>query len=93
MLVQGESATKPADIVFVLANEAGALFKKKRNDHGNGLRIDLAQGDKKRITIAPDEIIRVTEGQGLEIFYQGRKVLANAGGAWLSFVPFGGRAD
>ena len=88
VLIRGESAGKPADIVYVVANEAGALLKKKRSDHGDGSRIELGQGARKRIAIAGDEVIRVAEGQDLEIYYQGRKVSANEGSAWLSFVPF-----
>ena len=92
VVIRGESAGKPADIVFVVANAAGALVKKKRDDHGDGSRIELGQGAKKRITIAADELIRVAQGQDLEIYYQGRKVSATEGSAWLSFVPFANRA-
>jgi len=92
VLIHGESSGKPADIVFVVADAAGTLVKKKRDDHGDGSRIELGQGAKKRIPIASGEMIRVAEGQDLEIYYQGRKVSANEGSAWLSFVPVGNRA-
>ncbi|MBE0619059.1 MAG: helix-turn-helix domain-containing protein [Burkholderiales bacterium] len=86
--VQGIDAAKQTGSFFVSANEQAVLLKKKRNDPGAGIRIDLAQGAGRRIAIAADEIVRVAEGRDLGIFYQGRKVPARAvdSGAWVHFV-------
>lgn len=93
--VQGESAGKSAGFLFVTGNEPCVLVKKKRRDPGEGTRIDVAQGAKKRIAIARDEILRVAAGRDIDIFYQGRKVAASTieSGIWMSFVPYSDNRD
>ena len=87
--MRGDSADKPADLVYVVAHEASVLFKKKRLEEGNGNRIELPAGTKRRIMIAADDLLRVAEGEKLEMFFQGRRVMPVTfrGGAWLEFVP------
>ena len=89
-VVKGDDPTKPADFVYVVVGkEPAVLLKKLRDDPAEGTRITVAKGSSKRITIAKDDILRVEQGRGFQIFYQGRKVAPATmeGGAWMSFVP------
>jgi len=90
LVVQGDSPNKPGDFVYVvIGKESAVLFKKPRTDAAEGTRIELAQGTSKRISVAKDDILRVAQGRGIQMFYQGHKVMPTSidGGAWLSFVP------
>ncbi len=89
VVVQGDSPSKPADFLYVIGKETAVLFRKQRQDPAEGTRIDLAQGTSKRIAVAKDDIVRVAQGRGLQMFYQGRKVASATmeSGAWMSFVP------
>jgi hypothetical protein len=89
MLVQGVNPAKPAGVILLISRESAVLFKKKRQDSGEGTRIDTSQGATESIAIARNEVLRVASGQELQIFYQGRKVAPRiiASGAWMSFVP------
>jgi cytoskeletal protein CcmA (bactofilin family) len=87
--VEGMDADKPGDLFFVSTKEPVVLFKKRRDDAGEGTRIDLASGSKRRFSITEDEIVRVAQGKDLEVFFQGRKLSWGAlhSGAWMRFVP------
>lgn len=89
VLVQGVNPAKPAGVILLISREPSVLFKKKRQDSGEGARIETSQGATESIAIARNEILRVASGQDLQIFYQGRKVAPRiiASGAWMSFVP------
>jgi cytoskeletal protein CcmA (bactofilin family) len=90
VVVQGDNPAKPGDFVFVVVGkESVVLFKKQRKDPGEGTRIELAQGPGKKITMAKEDILRVAQGRGIQMFYQGRKLAPGTfeGGAWMSFVP------
>jgi cytoskeletal protein CcmA (bactofilin family) len=97
VVVQGDSPSKPGDFLYVIGNEPSVLFRKQRQDPAEGTRIDVAQGTSKRIPIAKDDILRVQQGRGLQMFYQGRKVAPATieSGAWIRFVPNsrGGASD
>ena len=86
--IQGMDPAKQTGSFFVSSKEQAALLKKKWNDPGAGVRIDLPQGAERRIPISPNEIVRVAEGRNLGIFYQGRMVPARVieSGAWVNFV-------
>lgn len=86
--IQGIDPAKQTGSFFVSSKEQAALLKKKRDDPGTGVRIDLPQGAERRIPISPNEIVRVAEGRNLGIFYQGRMVPAQVveSGAWVNFV-------
>ncbi len=89
IVVQGDDPSKPADFLYVvIGKEPAVLFRKKRNDPAEGTRVDLAHGTSKRIAIAKDDILRVEQGRGLQMFYQGRKVASATlqSGTWMSFV-------
>lgn len=92
VVVQGVNPAKPAGVVLVMVKEPSSLFKKKRNDSGDGTRIDVAQGATSSISIARSEVLRVGSGRDLTLFYQGRKVAPKTieSGAWMSFVPQSG---
>ena len=87
--VQGVNPGKPAGFFLLIGKEPTVLFRKKRQDPGEGRRIDVSQGATVSVPIAKDEIIRVAQGRDIEIFYQGRKVAPKTieSGAWMSFVP------
>jgi cytoskeletal protein CcmA (bactofilin family) len=87
--VQGVNPGKPAGSFLLVGKEPSVLYRKKRQDPGDGKRIDVAHGTTSSIPVARDEIVRVAEGRDLEIFYQGRKVSPKTieSGAWMNFVP------
>ena len=87
--VQGVNPRKPAGVILVISREPSVLFKKKRQDTGDGTRINVSQGVRVSIAVAKDEILRVDKGRDTEIIYQGRKVAPRTveSGAWISFVP------
>jgi hypothetical protein len=90
VVVKGDDPSKPADFVYVvIGKESAVLFKKQRKDPAEGTRVSVAPGTSKRISMAKDDILRVEQGRGLQMFFQGRKVAPASieGGAWISFVP------
>ena len=89
--VQGSDFDKPGSFFYVEAREPVVLFKKQRDDAGDGQRIELPDGARRRITINAGDLVRVAQGRNVDVFYQGRKVRQGNidAGAWLSFVPFG----
>jgi cytoskeletal protein CcmA (bactofilin family) len=89
-VVKGDDPGKPADFLYVvIGKEPAVLFRKQRKDPAEGTRITVASGTSKRIPIARDDILRVEQGRGIQMFYQGRKVAPATieSGAWISFVP------
>lgn len=86
--VQGDDPDKSAEFVFVTCRESCVLIKKGRQDSGEGTRMALTKGTKKRIAIAPNDLLRVAAGQDVDMFYQGRKVARYVlqGGGWMNFV-------
>jgi cytoskeletal protein CcmA (bactofilin family) len=87
--VQGLDVDKPTDVFFVATREAVVLYKKQRDDSGEGTRIELANGTKQRISISENELVRVARGKNIDLFYQGRKLSPSIvqTGAWISFLP------
>lgn len=87
--VQGVNPAKPAGFFLLIGKEPSVLFRKKRQDPGEGTRLEVAQGAAISIPVAKDEIVRVAEGRDIEIFYQGRKVPPKTieSGAWMRFIP------
>lgn len=90
--VQGSDPEKPSAVFFVNTREPSVLFKKRQDADGEGTRIELAAGAKRRFSINDGEVVRVAEGQGVEVFYQGRKVSPATveRGVWIRFVPLAG---
>lgn len=87
--VQGLDAERQSNLFFVATREPVVLFKKQRNDPGDGTRIELVAGAQRRFYISESEVVRVARGKNLDMFFQGRKVSASTllSGAWISFVP------
>jgi cytoskeletal protein CcmA (bactofilin family) len=87
--VQGTDLDKPADLFFVATREPVVLFKKLRSDTGDGTRIELPAGAKRRFPISENEVVRVAQGRNLDLFYQGRKLAPGTlhSGGWIGFVP------
>lgn len=89
VVVHGDNPDKSATAVFVISEDPVVLFRKKREDTGEGTRIELLQGGQKSITIAGNELLRVAKSGDVRLFYQGRKVPPNtiANGSWIRFEP------
>jgi hypothetical protein len=87
--VTGANPSRPAGVFLLISGEPAVLFKKRREEAGDGARIVLGRDERISIAIAPDELIRVTKGRDLTILYQGQKVSRQIidGGSWISFVP------
>jgi hypothetical protein len=79
---------------LLISKEPSVLYRKKREEAGEGTRFVVQQGKTVSVAIGRNELFRVAEGRDLEIFYQGRKVTPKTieTGAWMSFVPQGARA-
>jgi hypothetical protein len=87
--IQGANAAKSASHFYLLTREAAVIYRKKRADPTNGMRIEIGGGRNISLQIGTGEVIRVAEGRDLEIFYQGRKIPATAieSGVWIGFAP------
>ena len=92
--VQGVNPAKPGSVFLLVSKEPTVLYRKKRQEPGEGRRIEVSAGRTVSLPIGRNEAIRVAEGRDIEIFYQGRKVAPKTieSGAWMSFVPQGARA-
>lgn len=92
--VHGVNPAKPAGVFLLIGKEPSVLYRKKREEEGEGTRLVVPQGKSVSIAIGRNELFRVAEGRDLEIFYQGRKVTPKTieTGAWMRFVPQGARA-
>lgn len=92
--VQGVNPAKPAGAFLLVSREPSVLYRKKREETGEGTRLVVQQGKTVSVAIGKNELFRVAEGRDLEIFYQGRKVTPKTieDGSWMSFVPQGARA-
>ena len=93
--VQGVNPAKPSGVFLLVSREPSVLFKKKREESGDGKRIEVPRGKTVSIAVAGNELVRVAEGREIEIFYQGRKVTSTVieSGTWMSFVPAPSRED
>ena len=87
--VRGANPSRPANVFLLISGEASVLYKKKRDEPGEGTRIATEQGEKVSISVAPDELIRVAKGHDVTIYFQGQKVSRRIleSGAWISLVP------
>ena len=91
--VQGVNPAKPAGVFLLVSKAPSVLYRKKREEEGEGTRLAVPRGKTVSIAIGRNELFRVAEGRDLEIFYQGRKVAPKTieTGAWMRFVPQGAR--
>lgn len=88
--VRGTNPNRPAGVFLLISNnEPSVLYRKKRDDPGEGARISVSEGEKASVAIAPDELIRVAQGRDIVILFQGKKVSRDTieSGSWISFVP------
>jgi cytoskeletal protein CcmA (bactofilin family) len=92
VVIEGDNADKSADFVFVACKAPCVLFKKDRQDAGEGARMALSPGARKRVAVGPDELLRVAEGQDVDMFFQGRKVSRQTlqSGTWMRFAAKSG---
>jgi cytoskeletal protein CcmA (bactofilin family) len=89
LTIEGMESDKPAGFFFVNTREPVVLYQKQRSSDGDGTRIAIGRGAKKRFPISEQEVVRVAEGEKLDMFYQGRKVPPRVvqSGTWIGFVP------
>jgi cytoskeletal protein CcmA (bactofilin family) len=87
--VKGANPRRPANVFLLISNESSVLYRKKRDDPGDGTRIVVAEGERASVSIGPDELIRVARGGDVVILFQGQKVSQRAieSGSWISFIP------
>ena len=95
LIVQGVNPAKPAGVFLLVSKAPSVLYRKKRDEEGEGTRLAVPQGRTVSIAIGRNDLFRVAEGRDLEIFYQGRKVTPKTieTGAWMRFVPQGARGS
>ncbi|HEX8989864.1 MAG TPA: polymer-forming cytoskeletal protein [Rhodocyclaceae bacterium] len=89
LAVRGTNPNRPPGVFLLISNSPSVLFRKKRDEPGDGDRITVPAGEKASVAVAPNELIRVAQGHDVVILYQGRKVPRDTieSGAWISFVP------
>jgi cytoskeletal protein CcmA (bactofilin family) len=87
--VRGANPGRPTGVFLMISNDAAILHKKKQDDPGEGTRVSISQGERVSVAIAPDEIIRISKGQDVTIYFQGQKVPRSAieNESWIKFVP------
>ncbi len=85
--VTGADPAKPAGVVYVRTREPAVLWVKPRAADAVGRRIEVPGHASKKYPISADEVLRVTGGRGVELFFQGRKLSPAAldGGHWIAF--------
>lgn len=87
--VKGINPSRPAGVFLLVSNESSVLYRKKRDEPGEGVKVTVPAGEKVSIAIARGELIRVAQGRDVVILFQGAKVPANIiqSGSWISFIP------
>jgi cytoskeletal protein CcmA (bactofilin family) len=87
--VRGANPNRPTGVFLLISNDAAILHRKKHDDPGDGTQTAIPQGEKISVTIAPDEIIRISKGRDVTIYFQGQKVPRRAieNESWIRFVP------
>jgi cytoskeletal protein CcmA (bactofilin family) len=87
LTIKGVNAERPANVLFIVTREPVVIYKKKAEDTANGVRLEFPRGRNTRIRISPEELLRVAQGEDLDLFFQGGKVLSQpiASGSWMRF--------
>lgn len=87
--VSGANPGRAADVFLLITHEPAVLYRKPRDEPGDGTRIAMSAGEKISVSISPNELFRVVKGQAIDIFFQGQKVPHQVidSGAWIRFVP------
>ena len=87
--VQGGNWRKSPDYFFITSKTFSVLVIRKLGGASEEVHMDFARGAARRVPIAADEVIRVKDGKGVEIFYQGRMLPLQiiASGDWTRFIP------
>lgn len=87
--VNGANPGRAADVFLLITHEPAVLYRKPRDEPGDGTRIAMTAGEKISVSFSPDELFRVVKGQAIDIFFQGQKVPRRVlgSGAWIRFVP------
>ncbi len=86
--INGYDPNKISDAFFVSAKDRCVMYIKRRDDTGEGRRIEIPKGTNKRYPIGENEVVRVALGR-MSMFFQGRKVSDRTldSGVWVTFVP------
>lgn len=88
--IRGINASNLAGSFYVRASKPAVLVTKDLKSPAQAeMRIDLAAGENKRIQLLPTEVVRVVQGERIEIFYQGYRVPKAMldSGDWMQLVP------
>lgn len=85
---QGRDAAKKSGSIYIHASAAVTVIKKRKDDPGEGDRIELPRGAERRIPISSAEVIGVAEGEGFKVYFQGQLVPPSMfrAGRWVRFI-------
>jgi cytoskeletal protein RodZ len=85
---QGRDAAKKSGSIYIHASAAVTVIKKRKDDPGEGDRIELQRGAERRIPISTAEVIGVAEGTGFKVYFQGQLVPHSMfrAGRWVRFI-------
>lgn len=85
---QGRDAAKKSGSIYIHASAAVTVIKKRKDDPGEGDRIELPRGAERRIPISSAEVIGVAEGAGFKVYFQGQLVPHSMfrAGRWVRFI-------
>ena len=88
--VTGALADRSATAIYVVSRQGATLLRGRKTDDA-GTKIAIPAKSNMSVTIASGDLIRLSEGKDVEIFYQGKKVppTSLAAGHWIKFVPAG----
>jgi len=84
----GRDAAKKSGSIYIHASAAVTVIKKRKDDPGEGDRIELPRGAERRIPISSAEVIGVAEGEGFKVYFQGQLVPPSMfrAGRWVRFI-------
>ncbi|MBU1235614.1 MAG: polymer-forming cytoskeletal protein [Gammaproteobacteria bacterium] len=86
--INGYDPNKVSDVFFVSSKERCVMYIKRRDDAGEGRRIEIPKGTNKRYPVEENDVVRLAAGR-MSMFFQGRKVSDRTleSGVWVTFVP------
>lgn len=87
--IKGVNAARPDNILFIVTREPVVVYKKKTDDTTSGVRLAFPKGRNTRIRISSEELLRVAQGEDLDLYFQGGKVWSQpiVSGSWMRFEP------
>lgn len=85
--IKGVNPDRPGNVVYIVTREPAVLYKRKRQEGSPESRMSFPTGRNTRIRISPDELMRVAQGEDLDLYFQGGKIWSQhiANGNWMQF--------